>query len=337
MEIEREKFSRECVYQGYYMKVSPHYLAAVAELRSGVSDNPKPAGLGPFCLSTDEWSANMDGGNLAFGFVSSDISDWRFQTQVFAYMTQQLEEPGRQAFGHPMDSLELYLCQLFGPTAAAAITADPTASVATAVSAQALQILDQRFPGLTQGTGDQTINELQTALDDALNTTAPLIQQAVEDLQVDPHNFVGKTFDQKAPQIMKRLMGDFGLTVIHTAAILGNFGQESLGLRVMQEVNPIGGGPGGYGWAQWTGSRRNDFQVWCQQNNLAIDSDEANYGFLCVELQGNESNSLAELKKTNTLSVATESFARLFERPGVLHLSSRINWARRAMAAYAQV
>jgi hypothetical protein len=336
MDIEREKFSRECVYQGYYMKVSPHYLAAVAELRSGVSDNPKPAGPGPFCLSAEEWSANQDGGNLGFGFVSSDITDWRFQTQVFAYMTQQLDAPGRQAFGHPLNSLELYLCQLFGPSVAAAIAINPTAPVANAVLPAALQILDQRFPGLTQGTGDQTIKELQTALDQALNITAPLIQQAADDLQADPHNFVGQTFDQKAPQIMKRLMADLGLNEVHTGGILGNLGHESVGLRVMQEVNPIGGGRGGYGWAQWTGTRRDDFQAWCQQKNLAMDSDEGNYGFLCFELQGKESKSLVELQKTNTLSVATETFARLFERPGILHLSSRMNWARRATAAYAQ-
>jgi hypothetical protein len=67
-----------------------------------------------------------------------------------------------------------------------------------------------------------------------------------------------------------------------------------------------------------------------------MDSDEGNYGFLCFELQGKESKSLVELQKTNTLSVATETFARLFERPGILHLSSRMNWARRATAAYAQ-
>jgi hypothetical protein len=227
------------------------------------------------------------------------------------------------------------MCQLFTPAIAVQISSGADAPTHQFIPADQLTVLDQRFPGLASGSCTQTIATLDGALDRALATVAPLIDQAETDLESDQHNSVGQTFDQKAPQIMKQLMADFGLTDVQAGGILGNLGHESVGLQVLQESHPVGGGRGGYGWAQWTASRRDQFQAWCQQNNLSMDSDAGNYGFLCVELKGSYKKALQQLKLANSLSVATETFCRLYEAPGVVNLASRMNWARRAMAAYA--
>jgi hypothetical protein len=337
MAIDKAKFCLECAYQGYYFGVSPHYLAAIGQLRSSISDGPTAAGMGPFGLSATEWAANQNGGAYQFGFIATDISDWRLQVVVFAYITQQTQSPAQQAVGHPLNSIEMYLCQVFGPGVAAKILTSPNDAVANAALATDLPLLQQRFPGLSQGTGTQTIADLDASLTSALNATAPFITQAILDLEADQHNFVGTTFDQKAPQVMKQLIADFNFKAFQAAGILGNLGHESVGFQVMQEVNPIGGGRGGYGWAQWTGGRRDAFQGWCQKNGVSMDSDAGNYGFLREELLGSEKAAVEALLETASLEVATEIFEKKFERAGVDAYTSRIKWARRAMLAYQQV
>jgi hypothetical protein len=139
-------------------------------------------------------------------------------------------------------------------------------------------------------------------------------------------------FEQKAPDIARKLMADVGLTVAQACGILGNLGHESAGFTAMQEMRPVAG-MGGYGWAQWTGPRRRAFEQWCKTNRLNINSDEANYGFLKHELLTTEARSIVELKKTQTIEDATLTFERTFERAGVKAEASRIKYAKRAFVA----
>jgi Phage tail lysozyme len=79
---------------------------------------------------------------------------------------------------------------------------------------------------------------------------------------------------------------DFDLAEHQVADILGNLGEECNGFTAMQEEKPlVPGSRGGYGWAQWTGSRRVKFEDFCRDQGLGAWSDEANYGFLKLELQ----------------------------------------------------
>ena len=142
-------------------------------------------------------------------------------------------------------------------------------------------------------------------------------------------------FDDKVPGIMRLLMRDFSLSEIEAAAICGNLGHESGGFEKMQEIRPtVRGSRGGYGWAQWTGPRRRQFEAYCARNKLARESDKANYGFLFTELKGGERGALAILKRANdNISDKTIAFERGFERAGVKHYPSRIKWAKRALKA----
>lgn len=134
----------------------------------------------------------------------------------------------------------------------------------------------------------------------------------------------------KAPDIMMRLMRDFGLTDFQAGGVLGNIGHECAWFTIWQE-----GGKeppeGGWGWCQWTGSRREDFYDWIEAEDFDDKSDEGNYGFLAHELNTTEKNALAALKETTTLAEATEVFMVKFERPGVPHLDRRQDCAVQAM------
>lgn len=150
----------------------------------------------------------------------------------------------------------------------------------------------------------------------------------------DPGGTFG-LFRQKAPGIIQDLMNDFGLTLNQAAGVLGNVGHECAGFRKLQEVKPIvPGSRGGWGWCQWTGPRRRAFEAWCVENEFDnLSADDANYGFLKHELETTEGRALRHLRKTQSIRDATRSFMEKFERPGIQHLNSRINWAKEALRA----
>jgi len=142
-------------------------------------------------------------------------------------------------------------------------------------------------------------------------------------------------FRQKSPDIMRLLMADFDLGEMDAAAILGNLGHESGGFKFLQELKPmVPGSAGGYGWAQWTGPRRREFEAYCERNALDPASDKANYGFLFVELKGSEKLAIFAVKVATTLYDKVVAFEKHFERAGVKHYDSRLKWAEKALDAY---
>lgn len=144
-----------------------------------------------------------------------------------------------------------------------------------------------------------------------------------------------EVFSRKAPAIMANLKDDFALKDHHAAAILGNLGAECNGFTQLQEVWPlVAGSRGGYGWAQWTGPRRKQFEAFCEERELPKNSDQANYGFLKEELQGSHKRALEELKAEQTLAGAVEAFMESYEGPAVPNPGPRTRWAQRALDAY---
>jgi len=144
-----------------------------------------------------------------------------------------------------------------------------------------------------------------------------------------------QTFRGKAPGLMALLMRDFDLSLDEAAAIMGNAGHESSGFTILQEIKPtVAGSRGGWGWFQWTGPRRRAFEAYCARNNLDPKSDKANYGFLFVELHGDEKKAIPAVKKAATLSGKVQAFERAYERAGVKHYPERYRWASIALDAY---
>lgn len=142
-------------------------------------------------------------------------------------------------------------------------------------------------------------------------------------------------FREKVPALMRRFMADFDCTAEDAAAVFGNAGHESGGFRLLQELKPtVPGSRGGYGWFQWTGPRRRAFEAYCQRNGLNPASDDANYKFLWVELHGDEKAALPKLRAAQGLYEKVVAFELGYERAGVKHYPSRLQWARKALDAY---
>lgn len=145
------------------------------------------------------------------------------------------------------------------------------------------------------------------------------------------------TWEQRGGWVVTRLMSDCGLTPEQAAGIVGNLGFESGEFKSLHEIGQPEG-LGGYGWAQWTGTRRVSFLDWCKAHNLDWRSDEANYGYLLAELNTTQAKSLAQVKKTTTTETAVFTFGYWFERPrGTTETylpgyASRVAYALRALA-----
>ena len=137
---------------------------------------------------------------------------------------------------------------------------------------------------------------------------------------------------------MRWLIRDFNLEDYQAAGIVGNTGHECLGFTVLHEIGQPPG-YGGYGWQQWTGPRRKLFLNWCHEHKLDWRSDEGNYGYLKLELSGEDRNNsyayvLAHVRESKNIQEATIAFERLYERAGVPALAERIKWAQIALDAY---
>jgi len=147
-----------------------------------------------------------------------------------------------------------------------------------------------------------------------------------------------QTFRAKAPWIMSKLLSDFPIGVDDAAAILGNLGHECAGFTAMQEYKPVvAGSKGGWGWPQWTASRRRAFEAYCKRTGKDPASDDANYAYLFIELKGIEGSEKAAIPRTMAakgLDAKVIAFELAFLRAGVKHYSSRQQWARIALDAW---
>lgn len=140
---------------------------------------------------------------------------------------------------------------------------------------------------------------------------------------------------QKAPSIMAQLQRDFHIDIEDAAAIAGNLGYESACFTQLQEIKPaVKGSKGGYGWAQWTGPRRREYEAYCKRNGLNPASDKANYAWLFLELKGPERRAIDAVHAAKGLEAKVEAFERAYERAGVKNYQQRNRWAREALDAY---
>jgi lambda family phage tail tape measure protein len=133
-----------------------------------------------------------------------------------------------------------------------------------------------------------------------------------------------------AAQIANALKTALGLTDAQAAGIVGNLMRESgLNPRV-NEGGAVGlpRGVGGYGLAQWTGSRQTDLVRFAGGRGQAGDM-ATQLRFMVSELMGPEAASLAKLKTAQSPEQAAYLFDRHYERSGVKAMGERQANARK--------
>jgi hypothetical protein len=127
-----------------------------------------------------------------------------------------------------------------------------------------------------------------------------------------------------ATRLVNDLMKELDLTREQALGLVGNLAHESAGFKDLTE-NGVGG-KGGYGYAQWTGSRRKEFESFAKKEGLKPSSYEANLGFMVKELRGKESGALRRIRQAETADQAASVAMKSYFRPGTPHLDSRKDW-----------
>lgn len=103
--------------------------------------------------------------------------------------------------------------------------------------------------------------------------------------------------DDRLASVRDQLSERLGISGAAASGIVSSLDAES-GIQGINEVNPaVPGSRGGFGWAQWTGPRRDEFDTYVARNRLDPSSDEANMGFLVQELTTKYPQVLAQLKR----------------------------------------
>ena len=141
------------------------------------------------------------------------------------------------------------------------------------------------------------------------------------------------SWEQLAPQTVQRLSNDLSISPQVAAGIVGQLGYESAGLQSVNEMQPVvPGSRGGFGWAQWTGPRRRQFESWAEQNKMDVADPEANYQFLVYELtQTPEKKVLAELQGVEDPVEAGKVFTDTYLRPSVPAYDKRASWVEKTI------
>lgn len=141
------------------------------------------------------------------------------------------------------------------------------------------------------------------------------------------------SYNERIQQIASHLQGDLGLTPEQAAGVLGNFKREA-GRDLATSRNEGGAmglptGRGGYGLAQWTGSRQQDLISFAGGREQAADLN-TQLKFLSHELNTTERRALDSLRRARTPEEAAVVFDRDFERSGVKALDQRKAFARQS-------
>ena len=146
----------------------------------------------------------------------------------------------------------------------------------------------------------------------------------------------GAKSQSPAAQIATALKSALGLTDAQAAGIVGNLMRESgLNPRV-NEGGAVGlpRGVGGYGLAQWTGSRQTDLVRFAGGRGQAGDM-ATQLRFLVSEMMGPEAASLARLKTAQSPEQAAYLFDKHYERSGIKAMGERQGNARRVFGELA--
>jgi hypothetical protein len=109
--IDPAQFAGISVQNAVYLGVNPHYLVAVAQLRSGIDDGTNGPRIGPYRLLQSEWDPFCTDAEFEYDYLPSDINDWIMQSAIFALMTYRAQTTLLSSLSRYPSALELYAAQ----------------------------------------------------------------------------------------------------------------------------------------------------------------------------------------------------------------------------------
>ena len=116
-----------------------------------------------------------------------------------------------------------------------------------------------------------------------------------------------------------------GVPLAAAQGIAANLMAES-GLNPgINERNPVvPGSRGGFGFAQWTGPRRRQYEAFAAQRGVKLDDPQAQLDFLVWEGQNTEKSAWNATLSAPDATAAAKTFSDQFLRPGVPNMGNRL-------------
>lgn len=134
--LDKQVFALRCHWHASIFGVSAHYIAAIATLRTDVTDGPGQGGaIGPFAFTPAEWALNATQPQFQLAAPAASINSWSLQIAVFAIMARLAQQRLAALLGSQPTATELYFSQLVGSKAAVLALQDRKAKVADIIAA----------------------------------------------------------------------------------------------------------------------------------------------------------------------------------------------------------
>ncbi|HXE52823.1 MAG TPA: phage tail tip lysozyme [Tepidisphaeraceae bacterium] len=181
MAIDPDFFAQQCVRMGLFCGTNPHYMLAVAKLRSGIADTNEGDQIGPFRLTQAQWIANSKESDLGFDFEPDDINLWTNQCSVFALMASRAFATFVTANNRNPSAKELYVAQ-FPAAASATLSTDLQQAITSTqglVNPAIDEVCDEDPPSLTIDNPNQA-----SAAVGAVRTSGPPVPAGRESIAV---------------------------------------------------------------------------------------------------------------------------------------------------------
>lgn len=135
--IDKDRFAKECWRSAIDFGANAHYLAAVATLRSDITDGSIGTEIGPFRLLATEWAAGWGAAELELTLEPELIFDWRMQCAAFAVMAFRTITKLEAKLGRRPSSAELLLAQMAGTGVVVALELQSNVSLLALITQQA--------------------------------------------------------------------------------------------------------------------------------------------------------------------------------------------------------
>lgn len=192
--LDKQLFALECHWQALLFGVSAHYIAAVAALRTNITDGASAGGgTGPYAFSPGEWALSSKQPQFMLDATPQAIGSWSLQVAVFAITARLAQQRFAALLGSQPTAAELYFSQLVGSKAAVAALQDRKAKLADIVSAIDLasangdgidvaNLATRDAALLGTGSVEAALKAISTALTAALEATKPFVLTAGDQL-----------------------------------------------------------------------------------------------------------------------------------------------------------
>lgn len=181
-----------------------------------------------------------------------------------------------------------------------------------------------KYSSLIEGLGEEDI---------AVDPVTQEIEPPAEDVS---NLKVSEKPMQTAFKLIDDLKSNYNMTTEQAAGFVGNLWHETGGFKFMQELKPtIKGSKGGLAFAQWTGTRRTQFENLLEElGDLPANSYEGNWAMISEELDTTERGALDKILGTTTVEDAATTTSKFYLRPGKPMLDKRIQDANTIYNAY---